>query len=145
MLSNWFESDICWHVCSLCRWEGTPAYLPPEVLTGQHSLTPGYEVDSWALGCLASFCLHGCPLYFGDREQVRTWMSGNIKYVSIQLQILSRWQVLDQIYGPSEPSMKRVHFSLKESSVSRAAADFVQSLIEIGPRRMIRSLPTYCK
>ena len=51
------------------RAEGTPAFLPPEVLSGQH--TPGgLGSDAWALGCLAYFCLVGRPLFFGDREQV---------------------------------------------------------------------------
>ena len=29
------------------------------------------SVDSWALGCVASFCRDGRPPFFGDREQVR--------------------------------------------------------------------------
>ena len=51
------------------RAEGTPAFLPPEVLSGRHP-PGGLGSDAWALGCLAYFCLVGRPLFFGDREQV---------------------------------------------------------------------------
>ena len=27
--------------------------------------------DAWALGCLASFCLHGRPLYMGTADEVK--------------------------------------------------------------------------
>jgi serine/threonine protein kinase len=52
-----------------CRVEGTPAYLPPEVLRGRASLL-NTNADAWALGCVAHFCLQGRPLYFGDKEEV---------------------------------------------------------------------------
>ena len=54
----------------LHRLEGTPAYLPPEVL--QHKVRmPGFAADAWALGCLTFFCLYGRPKHFGDAEQVK--------------------------------------------------------------------------
>jgi len=51
------------------RFEGTPAYLPPEVLLNQ---VTGFDtsVDAWALGCLAYFCLSGRPPFYGDAQQV---------------------------------------------------------------------------
>jgi serine/threonine protein kinase len=51
------------------RVEGTPAYLPPEVLLSQ-SACPDPCSDAWALGCVAHFCLHGRPLFFGPRDNV---------------------------------------------------------------------------
>lgn len=51
------------------RLEGTPAYLPPEVLR-QQVAQPGIAADAWALGCLAYFCLQGRPKYYGDNDQV---------------------------------------------------------------------------
>jgi len=33
------------------RAEGTPAYLPPEVLRGRTA--PGFHSDCWAIGCIA--------------------------------------------------------------------------------------------
>eukprot|EP01034_Spumella_vulgaris_P029535 gene29535-36601_t len=51
------------------RVEGTPGYLPPEVLSGRASLL-SKDSDAWALGCVTRFCLHGRPLYFGDKEEV---------------------------------------------------------------------------
>jgi serine/threonine protein kinase len=68
------------------RLEGTPAYLPPEVLR-QRVRYPGYAADAWALGCLAYFCLHGRPKYFGDTEQVH---SDSVATVCSSLFISSR-------------------------------------------------------
>ncbi len=48
--------------------EGTPGYLPPEVLQDGH--LPGQLADSWALGCTMEFCLIGRPPFFGASEQV---------------------------------------------------------------------------
>jgi len=62
------------------RAEGTPGYLPPEVLglrvgAGEgSSSSPGLGADAWALGCLAWFCLTGRPLFFGSRDEVLTQM-----------------------------------------------------------------------
>ena len=51
------------------RAEGTPAYLPPEVL--QRAMgSPGQASDVWALGCLLLFLLTGRPPFYGDRETV---------------------------------------------------------------------------
>lgn len=50
------------------RVEGTPAYLPPEVL--YRGSRPDQLSDSWALGCLAMFILDGRPAFFGDKENV---------------------------------------------------------------------------
>lgn len=72
------------HYIPTIRLEGTPAYMPPEMLRGDREwrrdqgnsgglgLGAIYEdlSDSWALGCLASFCLHGRPLYVGTAEEV---------------------------------------------------------------------------
>ena len=60
---------LCFCTSSHCRLEGTPAYLPPEILTKRVRL-PGFAADAWALGCVAYFCLHGRPKFFGDNEQV---------------------------------------------------------------------------
>lgn len=51
------------------RFEGTPAYLPPEVLLNQ---VTGFDtsVDAWSLGCLTYFCLSGRPPFYGDAQQV---------------------------------------------------------------------------
>lgn len=43
--------------------EGTPGYLPPEVL--RMGCYPGWAGDSWALGCVTYFCLVGRPKYYG--------------------------------------------------------------------------------
>lgn len=51
------------------RFEGTPAYLPPEVLLNKVS-SFSTSVDAWALGCLTSFCLKGRPPFYGDAQQV---------------------------------------------------------------------------
>lgn len=63
------------------RLEGTPGYLPPEVLAGMagdtHRGDGGWRwgVDSWGLGCLTYFCLHGRPLYYGSRDEVLAQMA----------------------------------------------------------------------
>lgn len=49
------------------RVEGTPAYLPPEVLSGGK---PDVLTDAWSLGCTIYFCLFGRPPLFGEQEQV---------------------------------------------------------------------------
>ena len=51
------------------RVEGTPAYLPPEVINSD-SARPSYPSDSWALGCVLVFCLSGRPLFYGPRQLV---------------------------------------------------------------------------
>ncbi|CAM9870614.1 unnamed protein product, partial [Phaeothamnion confervicola] len=48
------------------RVEGTPAYLPPEVLAGKF---PDLLADAWALGCLLYQCLTGRPPFFADTEE----------------------------------------------------------------------------
>jgi serine/threonine protein kinase len=64
------------------RIEGTPAYLPPEILLlhnqATHSrnnnnkeLNNNYtSTDSWALGCVTAFCLHNRPPFYGDNHEV---------------------------------------------------------------------------
>ena len=52
------------------RAEGTPAYLPPEVLQNEISGIPGIASDVWALGCLLLFLLTGRPPFCGDRAAV---------------------------------------------------------------------------
>lgn len=48
--------------------EGTPGYLPPEVLQqGNH---PNQMSDAWAFGCTVEFCIEGRPPFFGHTEQV---------------------------------------------------------------------------
>lgn len=51
------------------RLEGTPAYLPPEVLQRITRIRDNLR-DSWALGCVAHFCLEGRPRYFGSTDEV---------------------------------------------------------------------------
>ena len=48
--------------------EGTPAYLPPEVL--EFGSLPGKKADSWALGAVMYFIIVGKPKYYGDKEEV---------------------------------------------------------------------------
>ena len=60
--SAWEELDT--------RVEGTPAYLPPEVLNSD-TVRPGLLSDAWALGCVAAFCLVGRPLFYGSRGAVQ--------------------------------------------------------------------------
>ena len=55
------------------RLEGTPGYLPPEVLAGL--APPGLDADAWGLGCLTHFCLCGRPLYYGSRDEVLAQMA----------------------------------------------------------------------
>ena len=31
--------------------------------------------DAWALGCLASFCLHGRPHYMGTADEVKDFLN----------------------------------------------------------------------
>jgi len=58
--------------------EGTPAYLPPEVLSGSIHQSEaatqgeGSASDAWALGCLLLFLLDGKPPFYGDKDQVVT-------------------------------------------------------------------------
>jgi len=52
------------------RAEGTPAYLPPEVLQNESGGIPGVASDVWALGCLLLFLLTGRPPFCGDRAVV---------------------------------------------------------------------------
>lgn len=63
--------------------EGTPAYLPPEVLSGD-TTKMGTSVDAWALGCLLLFLHHGRPIYFGDRETVLQQQQTSLKSSSDQ-------------------------------------------------------------
>lgn len=46
------------------RFEGTPAYLSPEVL--QHRSPPSKGSDAWALGHVTYFLSHGKPLFYGS-------------------------------------------------------------------------------
>lgn len=79
----------------MSRLEGTPAYMPPEQLrhlgavleydggdrggtgeeNGETEATAGAVTgtggDAWALGCVASFCLNGRPLFMGSPQEVR--------------------------------------------------------------------------
>ena len=55
--------------------EGTPAYLPPEVLLGQEEVVntgAGSSSDAWALGCVMHFVMTGRPPFFGSRDQVQS-------------------------------------------------------------------------
>jgi len=52
------------------RAEGTPAYLPPEVLQNENGGIPGAASDVWALGCLLLFLLRGRSPFCGDRAAV---------------------------------------------------------------------------
>lgn len=47
--------------------------MPPELLrgTGGDGHEPGLS-DAWALGCVASFCLRGRPLYLGNAKEVKS-------------------------------------------------------------------------
>lgn len=65
------ENDQC---------EGTPAYLPPETMSidGKiHSEGQDPKADAWAIGCVAYFCYHGRPRFFGEviqvMEQMEMW------------------------------------------------------------------------
>jgi serine/threonine protein kinase len=48
--------------------------MPPELLrgTGWDGQGPGLS-DAWALGCVASFCLQGRPLYLGSAKEVKRY------------------------------------------------------------------------
>lgn len=53
--------------------EGTPAYMPPEAFSNDGTIAAcgdDIKTDSWALGCIAYFCYHGKPRFFGEPEQV---------------------------------------------------------------------------
>lgn len=50
--------------------EGTPAYLPPDILSAAHRPHVDHLADAWALGCVAYFCSAGKPLFFGSAENV---------------------------------------------------------------------------
>ena len=50
------------------RCEGTPAYLPPEVLSRR--VAPGPAADAWGLGCCLRFFLAGRPPFYGDKDTV---------------------------------------------------------------------------
>eukprot|EP00605_Chrysophyceae_sp_TOSAG23-4_P002472 GSChrysophyteH1.ASY1.ANO1.2731.1 assembled CDS len=63
------EAALAKQPATSIRCEGTPAYLPPEVLEG-HAL-PGISTDAWALGCLMSFLLAGRPPFYGDQASVQ--------------------------------------------------------------------------
>ena len=74
------SSDLSDHAVLRCsilscpiRLEGTPAYMPPELLRGRGdgSGQGAGHSDAWALGCVASFCLRGRPLYLGSAKEVR--------------------------------------------------------------------------
>jgi serine/threonine protein kinase len=69
------------------RVEGTPAYLPLEVLCPKEA--DFYEtennmtsllVDTWSLGCVAYFCYHGRPLFYGNAEQVEFQIRKKFEY-----------------------------------------------------------------
>ena len=46
--------------------------MPPELLRGEKGWESlGCLSDAWALGCVASFCLYGRPIYMGTAEEVR--------------------------------------------------------------------------
>ncbi len=112
------------------RVEGTPAYLPPEVLGGReeldndnaHSLvplkTPGLASDAWALGCVASFCLLGRPLFYGTKEMVveqqvdflEAYYSGD----SIDSQGQEGGEKGTEIGGPGKARQKGVVFAREE-------------------------------
>jgi serine/threonine protein kinase len=68
---------------NICRCEGTPAYLPPEAFTDNGFVASGDDIstDSWALGCITYFCLHGKPRFFGTPEEVSWPFSQNRPFV----------------------------------------------------------------
>jgi serine/threonine protein kinase len=97
-----------------CRVEGTPAYLPLEVLSASAARKFGdfdgtmtsLAVDSWSLGCVASFCREGRPPFFGD------------KYVTASVRILF-WAS-----GPLPLSLLLFCVSLYNSSVHHSYTSF---------------------
>jgi eukaryotic-like serine/threonine-protein kinase len=50
---------------------GTPAYMSPEQVKGQHSVD--HRADLWALGCLAFECLIGRPVWNTDQGVAMTF------------------------------------------------------------------------
>jgi len=58
------------------RAEGTPGFLPPEMLRNEPGCCGGgLGADAWALGCVAYFCLLGRPLFFGSSQEVLAQMA----------------------------------------------------------------------
>ena len=62
------SGDPMWGLGDKNNVEGTPGYLPPEVLS--EGMLPNQMADSWALGCTIEFCLTGRPPFYGDITQV---------------------------------------------------------------------------
>lgn len=109
------------------RVEGTPAYMPLEALNSSESIfcredfMVSLAIDTWALGCVTSFCTVGRPPFYGDREQVVR-------------QIKSRFGLCDSNAGG------RVTFDSKEDDETyddddlARLHDFISSLLVINPR-----------
>ena len=60
------------------RLEGTPGYLPMEVL--ENNITPNITSDIWSLGCVLVFCYLGRPKYYGDKNEVLLQLKNDFEY-----------------------------------------------------------------
>ena len=90
------------------RVEGTPAYLPPEVLDFD-SASPGPASDLWALGCILVFLLTGRPPYYGNREEVRVQQKQ--QSVFLDYSFTGDGDGSDMVVNNGEKSVGRVSFS----------------------------------
>jgi serine/threonine protein kinase len=125
------------------RLEGTPAYLPPEILRKQMRV-PGFAADAWALGCVAFFCLHGRPRYFGDTDQVARWSNQQLQIPFDCITSMNRGQVLDQIHEEGAKDQRggehAVHFAEDKAGSPGSSADAVLRLQDRAADAFIRAL-----
>jgi serine/threonine protein kinase len=130
--------------------EGTPGYLPPEVLglragTGEgYSSSPGLGADAWALGCLAWFCLTGRPLFYGSRDEVLTQQQDPDHCPAL---LLDPAAAVEEVEESEEKDQRRkVHFGAEADAAAESflgdgnTGPFLRGLLNRDPRERLSVL-----
>jgi serine/threonine protein kinase len=124
------------------RLEGTPAYLPPEVI--ERKQAPSIYSDAWALACLTLFCLQGRPQYFGSAEDVLQQihrdfevLSGDHPATSIRFDEQQSASTSSSHHG--HRLFDHIAALIGEDNVKPRARAFISSLMSLGRTSTILS------